>query len=290
MAPSIGWQVKLGMDPASAVSTEQYEVTLAGLRVEEELIDAAGLRGTRSHVSERVRQGIRSPGLTLTMQPNSVELDLLLPRILGGAESLDTFPLAETLPTFFVNLDLGQQRWHFNGCKVNRAVFSGETGRPLDLELDIEALDVTPSATAFPTLAISAVGPYMFHDLVAQVNAMTKQFRSVRLTIDNSLDVGRHLNSQTRTAIPERDRIITWEFDGPYGDNSDLYGLAVAGVAALATFTNGTRSLQFSSTKVQFPRVPPVVNGREEIFLPLQGIARKDGATLELVTINDSTP
>lgn len=290
MAARTGYECQVGMDASSATSTEQYEVLdLPTLNLAEELVDTSGLRGERSHASERVRQGIRSPSVRLRLAPNSVELDALLPRILGAAEVADVFGLADSLPTFVLNVDLGQKRWPFTGCKINRATFSGSAGQPLELELEIEALDVTPTDTAFPTLTISTVGHYMFHDLTATVGGTEYKFRSFKLTLDNVLETGRHLNSQTRVSLPEKDRIVTWELDGPYGDNVALYGLAVAGVACVATFVNGNRSVQFSSTKVQFPRQAPTGAGFDEIFLPLTGIARKDGSTLELVVTNDST-
>lgn len=289
MAAAMGAQIKIGMDAGSTISSEQYEAVITGLDINEELLDAAGLRGSRSHASERVRQGTRAPRFSLTLQPNSVELDALLPRILGGAEAADAFPLAETLPSFVANLDLVQKRWHFTGCKVARARFYSAAGGPLNLDLEVEALEVAVSDTAFPSLSINTVGPYLHSDVVLSVGGSAYNFREVSLAIDNQLDTGRFFNSQTRISLPEQDRVVTWTFDGPFGDNSALYGLAVAGVAALATWTNGNRSLQCSSTKTQFPRRPPAVNGREEIMLPLEGVARKDGSTNELTCTNDST-
>lgn len=295
MAAAMGFETKLGMitevTPGTPLApTEQYEVLVTDLRMNEELLDAAGLRGTRSHVSERVRQGTRAPGFSITLQPNSVELDALLPRILGGSESLDSFPLAETLPSFTTKIEVVQTRLVFAGCKVARARFVSSQGSPLNLELDVEAMDLTTEGTAFPALTINTVGPYIHSDLAATVSATTYRFREVALAIDNGLKVDRFLNSQTRLSLPEQDRVITWTLDGPYGDNSALYGLAVAGVAVVGTWTLSNRSLAFSSTKVQFPRIPPRISGRDEIMLPLEGIARKDGSTNELTCTNDSTP
>lgn len=292
MAAAMGALIKLGMDPTLTASTEQYEVTLTGLNVNEALHDQNGFRGSRSHASERVRQGTRAPSFTVVLEPNSVELDLLLPRILGGTEAADVFPVAETLPSFVVNMDLVQQRWHWTGCKVSRATFRSASGQPLELTLEVEAQDVATSATAFPALSISTVGPYMFHDASAgiSVGGTLYQFRTFELLVDNVLDTGRFLMTQTRNSIETTDRIVQWTLDGPYGDNSALYGLAVSGVACVATFTLGARSLAFSSNKVAFPRESPTVNAKEEIFLPLVGIARMDGSTREIVVTNDSTP
>jgi hypothetical protein len=290
MSAAMPAQMHLGVDASSTTPTEEYEFELVGLRMAEELFEFAGLRGSRSHVSERVRQNTRAPGLSFRITPNSVELDAWLPRILGGAEATDVFPLAETLPTFTLNLDVVTKRLHFTGCKVNVGTFEAVAGGPLSLLLDVEALDVAVSATAFPSLTISTVAPYIFSDTASGlvVNAQTLQFFRHLLRIDNQLDTGRFLNSQTRVSLPERDRIITWEWDGPYGDNEALSGLAAAGVASTATYTNGSRSVLFSSNKVAYPRELPQVNGREEIRLPLVGVARMDGSTRELIVTNDS--
>jgi hypothetical protein len=290
MTAAMGWQVQIGMDPASVTPTEQYEGLITGLDVNEDLLDAAGLRGTRSRISERVVQNTRAPRIAFTMRPNSVELDLLLPRILGAAEVTDLFALAETLPSFTMNTDLGQQRWLWTGCKVSKATFSSSQGGPLNLELEIEALEVATTATAFPALSVSAVSPYIHSQLTASVGGTGYSYRDVKVAIDNMLDTGRFFNSQTRVSLQAKDRQVAWELNGPYGDNSGNYALPVAGIAVLATWVLGGRSLQFSSSAVQFPRKPPVVSGREEIMLPLTGIARKVGSTLELVTTNDSTP
>lgn len=292
MAAAMGYATKFGCIQADGGAVdEQYEFTDLQLRMAEELYEASGLRGTRSHVSERVRQNTRGPGFTITLQPNSVELDEWLPRILGGSETLDDFPLAETLPLFDVNFDLSTARWYMTDCAVNKATFRSGQGQPLELTLDVEALEFSTDATVFPTLTISTVGPYMFFDSASWLKpaGSALQFMSWQLEIDNQLDTGRFLNSQTRVSTPARDRIITWTWDGPYGDNSALFALAAAGVASTAKFVNGNRSLLFVSNKVSYPREFPQVSDREEIRLPLVGIARKDGSTAELVTTNDST-
>lgn len=291
MTAAMGAFTHFGVDPASSTPTEEYEFHDLQLRMNEQLFEAAGLRGTRSHVSERVRQNTRAPGYSVTFEPNSVELDLWLPRILGAAEIADVFNLAETLPTFVTSIDCVQQRLRFTGCKVNKATFKSGQGEPLALTLDVDALDVSLDGTAFPALTISTVGPYMFSDSTSGliVNGSTLQFFEWMLEIDNALDQGRFMNSQTRASLPERDRIVTWTWNGPYGDNSALYGLATTGVASRATFTNGTRSIDFNSLKVSYPRELPQVAGRDEIKLPLVGIARKSGSTQEITTTNDST-
>jgi len=294
MAAGMGTFAQFGVDASSVTSTEKYEFTSLTMTFNDQLFNAEGIRGSRSQHSERTRQNTNAPRFTVTMQPNSVELDAWLPRILGAAEAADAFALAETVPTFVSNIDAVTKRYHFTGCKVARAVFRATQGGPLELTLDVEALSVAESATTFPTLSVSTIGPYMFASDTASglsVGGSAYQFFDVQIEIDNVLDTGRFLNSATRVSLPERDRRIIWTWDGPHGDNSALFGLTASGVASSATFTNGNRSVVFASTTVSYPREFPTINGREEVRLPLVGQARAHSGTNlnEFAVTNDSS-
>ena len=96
-------------------------------------------------------------------------------------------------------------------------------------------------------------------------------------------------NSLTITRINEEGRECTWSLSAPYGDTSALYGLSVAGVGTSIVFTNGARSLTIASTKVQYTKESATGGGREEILLPLNGVARKDGSTAEVIFTLDET-
>lgn len=296
MAGVVGRQVQFGMGtestPGTAVAaTSMFEIVNLQTNMNEQIFATDGLRGTRSKLSERVRQNTRAPSYTVTMHPNSVELDYLLPLILGGAEVADAFPLAETLSSFTTWIDISTTRYRYLGCMVSSARFYSTQGGPLALDLTVEAMDADNSGTAFASLSISvAAGPYLHADCAATVSASAYEFADVALTVDNMLKVDRFFTGQTRVSLIPTDRTITWELSGPSGDNfANLYGLTASGVACVATYTNGNRSLAFTSNKVSFPRLPPQVNVLDEVMLPLTGTARKDGATLELTTVNDST-
>ncbi len=289
MGYSSGSKAQLGMAASGTTATERYEFLTESVALAETFFNSDGIAGNRSRYSERTRQNTRAVSGSITLHPNSVELDVLLPRILGTAEVADSFTLAETLPTFSVIVDRVEKRFYYESCKVSRATFRASQGGPLELQLDIEGVDEAVSATAFPALSISTVGPYMFSDAVLSVAGSAYSFRDFELTIDNQLQGDRFLNSLTRTALPEGGRAVQWTLNAPYGDSTALYGLAAAGVACVATFTQGARSIIFSSDKVSFPRQGPTVPGKEEIMFPLVGMAGRYGSTLELVVTNDST-
>lgn len=296
MAASMMHQSKFGIvaSGGDGAATTKYAFRNFQPKMEEDISEDDGILGVRGHAAERKVQNTRAPGFSLSLFPNSVELDVLLPYILGATESSDSFALAETLPDFDATFDLGSTaRWYFTNCKVDRAVFSSSQGQPLRLDLNVEALAFTTAGTAFPTLSISTVPHYIYSESsgALSVGGSAYRFREWSLDINNALVKDRFLNSQTRISLPEGDRIVTWNFNGPYGDNTALFGLAVLGVACTATFTKSARSLLFSSNKVTFPReFPRPDSDRGEIMLPLVGVAGRDGSTQELVTTNDSTP
>lgn len=289
MAAAMGSQTQFGAGPTSTVA-EKYELASGGMTLTEDFFSSEGLTGTRSHTIERTRASLRRASGTLVLHPNSVELDTWLPRIVGGTESTNVFPLAETLPApWYWSEDHINKVWVFDGCVVDKCIFRGQQGGPMEMELQVIAADVTMNnAGTFPSLTINTNSIYMYHDAVITVGGSPYGFRSFTLTIDNMLDKERFFNNIVIQGAPAKDRIVTVELDGPYGDNAALYNTGIAGVAVAATFTNGARSVLFSCVKVQFPRITPTLNGKEEIMLPLRGIAKMSSTTRELVITNVS--
>lgn len=293
MAASMGAIAQFGVGATATVDTK-YELVGGDMGIREDPLHASnGLTGSRlGDTSERVVQNTIRPGTTssLILEPNSVELDVWLPHILGTAENADVFALAETLTAFYIALDKVTKVEVYNNCIVSKATFQSSQGQPMQMILDVEALTMTVgNAGTFPSLSLNvALGPYMHSDCAFALGGSAYKFKSWKVEIDNVLDTERFFNSQSRQSLPTKDCIVTWTFDGPYGDNSALYGLAVTGVAVSATFTISGRSCAFSSPKVSFPRQSPVLAGKEEIMLPLVGIARKSGSTAKFSVTNDS--
>src|SRR4051812_33510927 len=104
-APSMGYKSQLGMGSTSTI-TEQYEFKSESLAAERTILHNPGIRGSRSRVIERKRQGTVSIGGQIALEPTLTELRALLPRILGGSEGSQTgykdYALADTLPSFWV--------------------------------------------------------------------------------------------------------------------------------------------------------------------------------------------
>ncbi|MGE5192814.1 MAG: phage tail tube protein [Deltaproteobacteria bacterium] len=287
---SMGSQARLSMAaPGTAIAsyTESCEFVGESLAKQLTMLDTAGIRGTRSHPAERTRDGAYAVRGTIRFHCSKGLLDLLLPRILGGGAS-PTWTLAETLPAFDVLIDRVASRFAYGTCKVNRAVFRARASGLLELALDIIGETETVSATPFPAIAAPTDAPYIWQDCVVTLNAAARVVTEFELVVDNHVRA-RFSNSQTATDLYPTDRTIGLKCTVPFtGDDTDLYG-ANTGAAAAGTlvFTNGPHSLTFSLPLVQFPDNSPVVADKGEIFLRLDGTAKRVGTNAELVVTNN---
>jgi hypothetical protein len=290
---SLGHQSRLSFAAAGTAIgsyTEAIEFVSEDLQKRLTILDTAGLRGTRSHAAERTRDGTYSVGGSIRFHATPALLDLLLPRVLGAAESSDLFALAESLPEFDVLIDRVARRFIYGSCKVQRAIFRGRAGGLLELQLDLLGKTEAVSGTAFPSIAPPTDPPYVFQDGTLTLSGTSRKMIEFALTVDNRL-VARFTNSQTATDLSPTDRLVTLDCRTPYtSDEIDLYGQNVGGAAAATlAFVNGGYSTTFSIPKLQFPDTSPTVGGKGEITLRLQGAARKSGSTNELAITHDST-
>ena len=299
MPASVGSQAKLGFGTADPV-TAALEFLSESLRANKTILDTAGIRGTRSHVSERTRGGTYTVSGSITCNPAPDELNGLLQHIMGGTPQVGTpagkttFPLGETLPAaLFFTVDRIAKVFTYNLCKIVRATFRASEGGLLELSLDIEGgAETIGNAGTFPALTHTTQAPFVFHDAVITLSGSTRAIKDFELVIENVADTTRFMNSQTRAEIPIIDRMVTLRCTTAYeAGTSALYDQAVAGAAADLTLTNGTMSLQFSIPGVlQVPAQTPIVSSKGEILLQLEGVARMAGANRELSAILDLTP
>lgn len=294
MAGGYGFETQLGISTANPVNA-RFDYLSENLICQEEFPDTGGLRGTRSHVIERVRQGIRRIAGTITMQPTAVEWAALLPWIQGANASGTTYALADSLTSRYVTVDRVTKVFTYDAVFVDSATIRSSQGQPVSLTLNLVGSDeAVANAGTFPSLTIdTTTNAFMFHDSSAAVTVggVAYAIRDFELTIHNHVDRERFFNTQVlSTATRAMDRNITLRMHLPYGDASAVYATGASGVAVAATFTNGAVSLSFSFVKVAFPRRSPMVQGRQEIMVPLDGVAYRSGSTLELVTTLDSTP
>ena len=293
MAASVSALAKMGMGAADPV-TQAIEFLNEGLQKRGQIVETAGIRGTRSHPKERTREGTFTIDGQISMNPCPDELDFLLPYIVGGSESSDDFPLAETLPEMYISVDRIAKVFTYAGCKVNKATFRGREGQLLELSLEIMGkTEAVANSGTFPALTLTTAPPYIFHDCVMTIEATAYQIFDWEIVIDNKLNGQRFTNSQSRTDIPAMDREVTVTVTVPYtSTEADLHDKAShkTGVAATCVFTNGARSLTFTTPALQKASESPTVPSRDqEIRLRLGFTARSSGGTAELTINNDPT-
>lgn len=292
--PAQGYDALLGIDSANP-TTVAFEFLSESLGKTGTILDTAGLRGTRSHVSERTRAGIYQVGGSITMTPTPEEWAYLFPWILGANGSGTTYALAETLQTRYVQKRIisgggTKSVATYAGCVVNRATIESSEGSPLQLTLDVVGTTET-MGTTFPSITPAIVsGPFMQYEGVLTLQASTRAFRRATIVIDNALDV-KFNNSQTASSITPTDRNITVSVEVPYeSGNVDLYDQALAGAAATLVYTYSAYSLTFTFATLQVPAETPRIQGRGDVPLVLNMVARKLSTTNELAVTLDSTP
>ncbi len=290
MADKVGVFNRLQYDDNSSTGTVEFEF-LEGSQIglSENFIDTNGLRGTVSHTADRVRRGNRRVDGTLLFAPTPAELNTILYLALGGTKTSNTIPLDEALPVAHWLAGRDGTVYHYNDCVVETLTITASEGGPLQVALTVVGKDEVQEGTlASLTIDASTGGPFTMMDGAVTVGGSPYQFSSFELRVENRLEV-KYRNSLTPTSIRRTDRMVTCSLPFSLGDASALYGSAVGGVAVVATFTNGAFSLGLSMAAVQAPRQPLPFGQRGILDLPWQGVARKTGSTLELVTTVDST-
>lgn len=280
-------------------SSESYEFLYETLQKRGRIVGGNAIRGTRSKQSERTRAGAYPVSGRIAMNVDPLMLDLMLPRILGAAESTDTFALAESLPSFGVLVNRVTQTFEYKDCMVARAMFHGKAGPGdgdpdlLELVLDLQCKDrVTGTSAPSVTLATASnSSPYMHTDAVFTFAGAARQVKEWWVLIDNHLHA-RWVNSLTATLFCPADRTIAVRARLPYDtDHDDLLDQANAGAAGTIALTNAQHTglvTTFTFGTLQVPSEDPITRGKTEIDIFLNMTARMLTTTKELVVTNDS--
>lgn len=291
MADKVGAFNRLGYSATGAgTATTEFEFLEGStLGLTEQFWDANAIRGTRSHGSERVRRVNRRVDGTLLLCPTPVELAVLLPLILGGTPVGTAYPLGEALTLFDLYGVRDGTVYTYDECAVETATFTATEGGPMQLQMTVVGKDETAAGSMGAITIDVTTQPFVLSDAAVSVAGSAREVSGFELTIQNVLEV-KHRNSNTPTQIVATDRSVLLNLPISLGTDGALYGSVVGGVAATITLTNGAVSLLFSLVKVQAPKNPLPLGQRGILDFPWQGVARKSGSTLELVTTLDSTP
>lgn len=290
MAGSYGETTRLAVGSADPVDRE-IEFVGETLKKTQVFGNFNGCRGTRAHHVTRTRLTREPVGGTIQMTPNPVELAWWLQRILGGSPSGTNYPFAETIPTFAVTKTDGVEVLTYEDVAASRATFRATPGQAL--ALDVDCVGRTEKADTFPSLSVDNGSPFVMSDLTLTVDAQTLITNNFTLVFDNRVNADRYFNALALASADATDRVVTLSLDVPYttANTAGLVdGSGATGVAATATFTNGTVSLAFEFPAFQFPRVvPDSARGREKV-VTLAGQCFRTAAAAECTITLDSTP
>lgn len=294
MAEKVGVYNNLWLSPGAAdsgtyVELEFLEGTQLGLT--EQFVNARGMNGTRVELAARTRRGTRQVQGQLVTAPSPEELDLLLEWATGGTKSGNNIDVAETagVPARWLRADRDGTVELYSGVRVGSFSLSASEGSPLQMSLQLQGVDEADSTSpTSPTALDVDAGPYMFQECVLSVGGTEYAARQFALQVDNRLEV-RFNNSATPTSIHSTGCGAQVQLTLPLGDAAALYGSAVGGVAVVATFTNGARSLTITCAAVQTPKTPKPLGTRGALDLNWAGEIRKTGSSPFIRFANDST-
>lgn len=250
------------------------------ITITEERVNSAGIRGTRSHASERTRAGRVRVGGQIQFEASRLLLDRLLPAALGTAESSNVFDVAETLPDLYLLIDKRTDIVRINEAKIGRIEFSGRQGEPLRVTVDIEAESATTGQTWPESVYPERSLPYLFTDLGdVTIEGESRDPAEVRVTVDNALDAETYLNSRYRDeTITATDRIVTASVTVlAETANADLAATTTTGVAVSLVFTHAEEAssvLTIALGRVSFAPATPVIDGKGTKLMRLEGQSR----------------
>jgi hypothetical protein len=276
----MGVTAKLGFadsDPDSPPvdPTEVMEFQSDDVRERRSEIRTDGIRGTvavpatRQVLARKVVQG------SFRLQPTPTDMSRWITRITGAASGAN---LAETLPCFDVFALRGGFGFKYRECKVQRAEFSSGEGQPLSLQIEVLGRQRDDPATAYtwPTLALPAGTPWMFHECVLSIpTGTTYRVKSARVTFDNGI-APRYMNSVTPTDTTRTERNTSISLELPWGTSKALLASFRDGfLATKFVYTQGGNVLTLAAPKCKPMEIEdPMTPSKEETMLPLNLMCR----------------
>lgn len=295
--PSQGARSRLYIEPGSSPhtfdsSSESYEFVSETLTAKESIITSAGIRGTRTASIYQTRIGETVVSGQIVFEPYPELLNLWLPRILGAAESADTFVPDETLPAFGVLINRVFQTFQYTDCYVDKATFSFARGQLVRLAVDIIGKTLTVGTTA-PSVTLPNKHPYVFSEgaLTVSTAPSTIEVESGSITIDNAIS-SRAFNSLTATCLTPQDRIVTGTFNVVPNTwySASEYSELKSGMAVYLTFVHSIlTSTQCGITMPKFcgGNVDPNVGSKGDILMTITGRAFGTGTANTEISINN---
>ncbi len=308
---AVGALAKLLIEPGASPHTfdsnsEAYPFLYETLSTNRTFGGTRAIYGTRTQWGTRLYKKPYLPVGRIAFQPGPADLDLWLPRILGGAKTGNNIDPAETLPTFGMLVSRDNGVFEYKDCIVGQAIFRS-AGDPsegeeeaLEMVLTIMAKDEQgPSDSSPPSWPGSPPSipsgatrvPYIFSQGVLTAGANARLFDRFVLSIDNVVRP-RWRNSITPSCLTSFGRQVNLQVVNPFTADmeSDSFDLYSVGMTGSLKFTAGALSLDFQFPDLRNFYKTPTVRSKGEIPLELNLQAFRTAATAyEIRAVNDST-
>lgn len=288
---NLGFEHRFACVAAGGAMAGATQFDFAGSTVKKrtEVLEGAGLTGTRARYSTRTRKGVYSVGGTISMDITPRMLDFFLPYVLGAAEATDAFGFADSLSGFDMMDDpfgTGANAIKFGELYVNRfslGLRGGPGGGILRAALDVMGKTYTTGQT-FPAIALSHTtgvdSPYTFYDITTfTIGGAAVEVDDADLTIENGLDVKFRAGSRAASSIRATDQAVTLRINSALTSTSlgSFFDDKAAADVSIV-INNGTVTTTFTLESLELADEMFETRGKGDVPLVLQGLARRDSA------------
>lgn len=216
----------------------------------------------------------------ISMVPRPDQMAKLLPALFGNAPlTPTTYGPAGAICDFFHigHYDPVIDRiFRYNNVVTNTWTFSASDSSPLlRLEMNVEAgsrlLIPAVGGTAWPSLPLSIVQPFVFCYAVVNVDGTDLRVKDLSISGNNNLDTEGYFNSCDRIEIPSQFQTYTLSHSVPFDGADGLALLETAtNVSAYVVFTSGIYTLRFDFPSLFSRPEDPSISGRNRVLLPIE--------------------
>jgi hypothetical protein len=292
--------VKLGIGTADPVDTFlRFAEFDPGVR--QELYTAEGIAGVfwRDPNQNRENRKIIQP--RGRFEPTAAELNILL----AWAIAVGTGTTTKIYTPDGTTGDLPVRNVHhfpsagdptfLSSVVVDTFTIGANSGEAVAVNATFVGVDFDVTHTSFPSISPDiTTAPFMLSDLSVTGGSFTfggiaRRPAGLSITVNNGVDKGRFLNSQTLTRLQKLDQSVTVALRFASGSNSALwYTGTVTPVGIVATFKNINTGSTFVITlpSVKFPAQSPVHAPNQEGMFDIAGETFRAGGTGAPVTFS----
>ncbi len=301
---------KTGTAPRTFTSaSSRLEILYETLATKRNLQHTEAITGTTSRLISGVRAKSYLTQGVIALQASPANLALVLPLILGGTPSGNSFPLGSVLPTFDVLVYRESGIFQYSNLRVAQAVLRGKTsngGESSDFmelllvcvgeqEIITETGGVSPWPASEPSLPTTArYVPYAFYESTFELNNTEIAIEDIKLTIDNQLAI-KFYNERYPTCIRSTGRKIMMEASSPFTcealqESLDLN--TVTGTAEISFATPTTSPVFQTSFAIPYARTEfetPTIRNKADLPIKISVEGYATSGNDEMITTNDST-